>query len=95
MTPTLRSALAAAALAIALATPRLAAACAVCMGGVGGGTQKAFATGSLFLSVLPLAVVGTAVWYLRRRARAIEREANERRALREASSPVSSLSSHG
>jgi hypothetical protein len=95
VTPTPRSALAAASAAIAVATPRLAAACAVCMGGVGGGTQKAFATGSLFLSVLPLAVVGTAVWYLRRRAKAVEREANERRELRESSRPTSSLSSHG
>ena len=49
------------------------------MGGVGGGTQRAFAIGSLFLSVLPLAVVGGAVWYLRRRAKAIEREAQSRR----------------
>jgi hypothetical protein len=65
--------------AIVVATPRLAAACAVCMGGVGGGTQRAFAIGSLFLSVLPLAVIGGAVVYLRRRARAIESEANARR----------------
>jgi len=39
---------------IAVATPRLATACAVCLGGTGGGTQRAFAIGSLFLSVLPL-----------------------------------------
>ena len=95
MKTTLRPAFAAAFVAVAVATPRLAAACAVCMGGVGGGTQQAFAKGSLFLSVLPLAVIGTAVWYLRRRAKAIEREANERRALREAGSSASSLSSHG
>ncbi len=59
--------------------PRLAAACAVCQGGVGGGTSRAFAIGSLFLSVLPLAVIGAAVFYLRRRARAIESEAAFRR----------------
>ena len=95
MTTTLRTALAAALVAIAVATPRLAAACAVCMGGVGGGTQRAFAMGSLFLSVLPLAVIGSAVWYLRRRAKAIEREANEVRALRAAGSSSGSASSHG
>jgi len=65
--------------AIVVATPQIAAACAVCMGGVGGGTQRAFAIGSLFLSVLPLAVIGAAVLYLRRRARAIESEAQARR----------------
>jgi hypothetical protein len=92
VTTTRRSALAAAFVAIAVATPRLAAACSVCLGGVGGGSQRAFAMGSLFLSVLPLAVIGTAVWYLRRRAKAVEREANERRAMR---ASASSLSSHG
>ena len=54
-----------------LALPELAAACPMCMAGQGGGTGRAFAIGSLFLSVLPLAVIGTAVWYLRRRARAL------------------------
>lgn len=64
---------------IAVATPRLAAACAVCLGGTGGGTQRAFAIGTLFLSVLPLAVIGGAILYLRHRAKAIERKANARR----------------
>jgi len=76
MTAWLRSMVPASAAAIVVAMPQAAAACAVCMGGVGGGTQSAFAIGSLFLSVLPLAVVGVAVLYLRRRARAIESEAN-------------------
>jgi len=66
-------------LAIVVATPRLADACAVCLGGTGGGTQRAFAIGSLFLSVLPLAVIGGAVLYLRHRAKVIEREASARR----------------
>ena len=61
-----------------VATPRLAAACAVCQGGVGGGTSRAFAIGSLLLSVLPLAVIGGAILYLRHRARVIESEANAR-----------------
>jgi hypothetical protein len=66
-------------LTTAVATPRLAAACAVCLGGTGGGTQRAFAIGTIFLSVLPLAVIGGAILYLRHRAKAIEREANARR----------------
>lgn len=78
MSATLRTAF----VAIAVATPRLAEACSVCLGGTGGGTSRAFAIGTLFLSVLPLAVIGTAVWYFRRRAKQIEREENERRALR-------------
>jgi len=79
MTARLRSLTSALAAAIVVATPQVAAACAVCMGGVGGGTQRAFAIGSLFLSVLPLAVIGAAVLYLRRRARAIESEIQARR----------------
>jgi hypothetical protein len=75
---TLRAAL----IVIAVATPRLAEACSVCLGGTGGGTSRAFLIGTVFLSVLPLAVMGTAVWYFRRRMKQIEREENERRALR-------------
>jgi uncharacterized membrane protein len=79
MTAWLRWTTPAFAAAIFVAMPRLAAACAVCLGGSGGGTQRAFAIGSLLLSVIPLAVIGGAVLYLRRRARAIESEANARR----------------
>lgn len=60
-----------AAVLVALALPEIASACPMCMAGQGGGTQKAFAIGSLFLSILPLGVIGGAVWYLRRRARAL------------------------
>ena len=76
MTARLRTVAAVLGAAAIAATPRLAAACAVCQGGVGGGTSRAFAIGSLLLSVVPLAVIGTAVLYLRRRARALEIEAN-------------------
>lgn len=55
---------------LVLALPDAAQACAMCMG-KGGGTGKAFAIGSFFLSITPLAVIGGAVWYLRRRARAL------------------------
>jgi len=56
----------------ALAAPELAVACPMCMAGQGGGTGRAFAIGSLFLSVLPLAAIGATVWYLRRRARSLD-----------------------
>ena len=79
MTARLRSAALALGAAVLVARPRLAAACAVCLGGSGGGTQNAFAIGTLLLSVIPLAVIGGAILYLRRRAKAIEREANARR----------------
>ena len=52
--------------------PELAAACPMCLSGQGGGTASAFALGSLMLSVMPLAVIGGAVWYIRRRARALQ-----------------------
>jgi hypothetical protein len=52
----------------------------MCLSGQGGGTGKAFAIGSFFLSITPLAVIGTAVWYLRRRARAL-RDVEDARAL--------------
>jgi hypothetical protein len=86
----LQTALATISTALIVATPRLAAACAVCLGGTGGGTARAFAIGTAFLSILPLAAIGAAVWYLRRRSRQIEREENERRALRAAADSLAS-----
>lgn len=79
MSARIRRTLAPLALALVVATPRLAAACAVCLGGTGGGTRRAFAIGTLFLSVLPLAVIGGAILYLRHRAKVIERESSARR----------------
>lgn len=79
MSAMIRRVLASLVLTIAVAMPRLAAACAVCLGGTGGGTQRAFAIGTIFLSVLPLAVIGGLILYLRHRAKAIEREATARR----------------
>jgi hypothetical protein len=73
-------------LALLLALPGTAAACPMCLSGQGGGTGKAFAIGSLFLSITPLAVIGSAVWYLRRRARAL-RDAEDARALSVAPRP--------
>jgi hypothetical protein len=54
-----------------LAFASAASACPMCLASQGGGTGEAFALGSLLLSVTPLAVIGGAVWYLRRRARAL------------------------
>lgn len=60
--------------ALALLAPALASACPMCLSGQGGGKIEAFAIGSIFLSVTPLAVIGLAVWYLRRRARQVQHE---------------------
>lgn len=61
--------------ALALAgAPRLAAACPVCGGGANDRTQGAFVIGSLLLSILPLALIGGAAWFLVRRARRIAAE---------------------
>jgi hypothetical protein len=67
-----------AAVLLALLVPDAAQACAMCMAGQGGGTSRAFAIGSIFLSITPLASIGALVWYIRRRARALaaEEEAN-------------------
>lgn len=54
-----------------LALPDAASACPMCLANQGGGTGTAFAIGSVFLSVTPLLVIGGAVWWLRRRARAL------------------------
>jgi hypothetical protein len=74
----LRSGLHALLVAALLAAPRLASACPVCTGGQKEEVNRAFLVGSLFLSVLPLVAAGTAVFWLRRRARAIEVSAPRR-----------------
>jgi hypothetical protein len=88
---TLQTVLAAVFVALIVATPRLAAACAVCLGGTGGGTARAFAIGTALRSILPRAAIGAAFWYMRRRAKAIEHVENDRRARVVARS----LASHG
>jgi len=62
--------LAIAAVLARLVLPELASACPMCIAGQGG-SQRAFAIGSIFLSITPLLAIGGMVWYLRRRARAI------------------------
>ena len=68
----LRGALSALLVPALLAAPRAAGACPVCTGGQKDEVGWAFFVGSVLLSVLPLAAIGAAVWWLRRRARAIE-----------------------
>lgn len=62
----------AAALLAGLAGPEAARACAVCAGQDDAAVGLAMLKGSLLLSLLPLAMIGGGVWYLRRRARQIE-----------------------
>lgn len=69
----LRSKLSGALAGALLLAPRAAQACPVCTGGQKEEVGRAFFAGSLVLSVLPLAVIGAGVWWLRRRARAIDR----------------------
>lgn len=52
------------------AWPRAAAACAVCMTGREDDTNQAFLLGTILLSVLPLALIGGIVWWVRRSAQA-------------------------
>lgn len=54
-----------------LALADAAAACAVCDGGGDLRTRDSYVDATIFMSVLPLIVIGGAVWYLRRRARAL------------------------
>ena len=76
-----------AALALALAAlPRAAEACAVCTAGRDDETRSAFLATTLFLSVLPWALVGGFVLWLRRRARALARESEDAELSRTAAS---------
>jgi hypothetical protein len=61
--------------ALLIASPRVSRACAVCMSGRDDETQTAFLLTTVFLSLLPLAAVGSAAWWLRRRVRELERRA--------------------
>ena len=70
---TLRSRLSGALAAALLLAPHAAQACPVCTGGQKEEVGRAFLVGSLFLSILPLVLIGAGAWWLRRRARAIDR----------------------
>ena len=58
----------------ALLVPRLAVACAVCFTGREDETRIAFIATTVLLSALPILLVGSLIWWLRRRARQIRDE---------------------
>ena len=64
----------AAAVALALLAPRAAQACAVCLSSRDDGTQLGFLIGTLIMTPLPFLVVGSLIFYLWRRARAVAAE---------------------
>ncbi len=57
-----------------LLAPRLAAACAVCFTGRADETRIAFLATTGLLSALPILLIGSLVWWLRRRAHQIRDE---------------------
>ena len=57
-----------------LFVPQFAAACAVCFTGRADETRVAFLATTGLLSVLPMLLIGSLVWWLRRRARQIRDE---------------------
>lgn len=71
MSARLRRATSAVVVAISLGIPGLAEACSVCMSGREDENRLAFIVTTIFMSVLPLAMIGGLGWYLRRRSRAI------------------------
>lgn len=56
-------------LALALALSDAARACSMCVSAQDDKVQAAFAIASLFMTAMPLSVIGGFVWFLRRRAR--------------------------
>ena len=70
----MRNACAGALVALLVLAPRIALACPVCMGGRDDATRTAFLLTTAFLTVLPLALIGGVVWWLTRRARALEQQ---------------------
>lgn len=69
-----RAALAVSTLAVLL-LPRVVEACAVCTAGRDDENKTAFLISTIFLSLLPLAGIGTLVFVIRRRLRRLELEA--------------------
>ena len=74
----LRELLAALAVAILTIAPDVARACSVCSAGRDDETRAAFIATTIALSVLPLALIGGFVWWIRRRVRAIEEPSADR-----------------
>lgn len=64
--------------ALTFLLPSAAQACYVCMSGREDDVQLAFILTTVLLSLLPLGLIGGAVWWLRRRLREMERDAPRR-----------------
>jgi hypothetical protein len=60
--------------AAALVLPEAALACPMCVSAQDEAVQTAFAVASLFMTAMPLGVIGGFVWWLRRRARQLAAE---------------------
>ncbi len=78
MTLTLRARIAGLGAALCLGAPELARACAVCGSGTEEASRLAFILTTIFLSALPLLMVGAVLWWLWRRTRQLERDAAQR-----------------
>ena len=72
-----RGAIVIAATALLVSWPEVVHACSVCFTGRGEETRAAFRDTTIFLSLLPLVVVGGMVWWLLRRARELEEVAED------------------
>jgi len=66
---------------ISVHAPALATACSVCTAGRDEENQAAFLATTVFMSVLPLAVIGTILFVLRRRYKKLQAELSDRRNL--------------
>lgn len=73
---------------LVLAAPRVGLACAVCSAGRDDESNTAFLISTVFLSVLPLAGLGTLVFVLWRRIQRLEAEAPARADERESAPSV-------
>ncbi len=82
--------LAAAALVFSVSLPMAAHACDSCLAASTPSVQMAFVMGSIFLSVTPLALVGTAVLWIWRRAKRLAAE-EEAGVIRLPSAPVRTI----
>jgi hypothetical protein len=63
----IRSAWAAFAALLVIGSPEIARACSVCMSGTEDENRLAFILTTVFMTFLPLGMIGGMVWYLRRR----------------------------
>ncbi len=87
----MRGAGSAALVALLLGLPRIAEACSGCIARGDDEARVAFVATTVLLTVLPLAVVGGAVWWLLRRAREVDPIESPEASIPQASIPHSSI----